>query len=88
MSQLYLSDLFEYLCYRSTAIINISINISYSAGIDFRRQILTSKIDPRAVRVKELIRMCSGCQGVRDVDSMLIQCWPTVCEVGPTLNQH
>ena len=25
---------------------------SYSAGIDFRRQILTSKIDPRAVRVK------------------------------------
>ena len=24
---------------------------SYSAGIDFRRKILTSKVDPRAVRV-------------------------------------
>ena len=29
---------------------------SYSAGIDFRRQILTSKVDPRAVRVKQIIR--------------------------------
>ena len=27
---------------------------SYSAGIDFRRQILTTKVDPRAIRVKLL----------------------------------
>ena len=26
---------------------------SYSAGIDFRRQILTTKVDPRTVRVKK-----------------------------------
>ena len=28
--------------------------LSYSAGIDFRRQTLASKVDPRAVRVKTL----------------------------------
>ena len=27
----------------------------YSAGIDFRRQILTSKVDPRVVRVQLFI---------------------------------
>ena len=27
---------------------------SYSAGIDFERQILTTKVDPRAIRVKLL----------------------------------
>ena len=43
---------------------------SYSAGINFRRQILTSKIDPRAVRVKKvfvvLVFVCepSFCSGV------------------------
>ena len=26
--------------------------INHSAGIDFRRQIMTSKVDPRTVRVK------------------------------------
>ena len=31
-----------------------SIN-SHSAGIDFKRQILTSKVDPRTVRVKMFI---------------------------------
>ena len=36
-----LSDLFEYLFYRSTIIINNYV-YSYSAGIDFRRQNLTS----------------------------------------------
>ena len=36
MSSLAFSDSFEYLCYGSTAI---------------RRQILTTKVDPRAVRV-------------------------------------
>ena len=49
MSSLVLSDSFEYLCDGSTAII---IFYSYSAGIDFRRQILTTKVDPRAIRVK------------------------------------
>ena len=24
----------------------------------------------------------------QDVEPMLIQCWVTVCDVGPTLNQH
>ena len=31
---------------------------SYSAGIDFRRQILTSKVDPRTVRVKAVLPEC------------------------------
>ena len=38
---------------RSTTI--ISIFTPYSAGIDFRRQILTSKVDPRTVRVQTSI---------------------------------
>ena len=49
MSYLDVSDSFEYLCYGSTAIIN-SFTL-YSAGIDFSRQILTTKVYPRAVRV-------------------------------------
>ena len=40
MCLLALSDSFEYLCYGSTAIKNIFY--SYSAGIDFCRQNLTS----------------------------------------------
>ena len=64
MTELALSASFEYSCYGSTLIINIIIFIDYiniiiifySAEIDFRRliyrrQILTSKVDPRAVRV-------------------------------------
>ena len=49
MSYSALSDSFEYLCYGSTAIRNIST--LYSAGVDFRRQHLTTKVYPRAVRV-------------------------------------
>ena len=53
MSQLALSDLFEYLCYGSMATIN-SFTLN-SAGIDlvYRRRILTTKVYPRAVRAKE-----------------------------------
>ena len=50
MSQLAHSDLFEYLCYGSMTI--RIIFYSYSAGIDFRHQNLTTKIDPRTVSVK------------------------------------
>ena len=55
MSWLALPDSFEYLCYRSTASINIFY--SYSAGINFSCQNLTStdvgmtEVDPRTVRV-------------------------------------
>ena len=69
MSYLALSDLFKYPWYGSTAIINYVY--SYSARIDFsrqnlhdvyRRQILTTKVDPRAVRVKDItskaLQMC------------------------------
>ena len=52
MSSLALSDSFEYLYDGSTAIRNIVY--SYSAGIDFRR--LTTKVDPRAVKVNHRIR--------------------------------
>ena len=48
MSLLALSAQFEYLCYGSTAILNIYF---FSAAIDFRRQILTSDVDPRTERV-------------------------------------
>ena len=50
MSWLSLSDLFEYLCSGSTVIINIFTLTVW--GIDFRCQNLTSKVDPRAERVK------------------------------------
>ena len=49
MSQLTLSASSEYLCYVSTATINI---YCYSAGVDIRRQNLTSKVDLRASRVE------------------------------------
>ena len=55
MSQLAFSDLFEYLCYESTAI----INIFYLTESDvYRRQILTTKVDPRAIRVEALGYFC------------------------------
>ena len=49
MSLLAFSNSFEYLCYGSTAITNIFY--SYSVGIDFSRQNLTSTVDPGAVKV-------------------------------------
>ena len=35
----------------SNLTLDFFLNYSYGAGIDFRRQILTSKVDPRAVMV-------------------------------------
>ena len=47
-----LSDLFEWLCYGSTANArHYKYVYSYHAGIDFSRQILMSEVNPRAVRV-------------------------------------
>ena len=31
---------------------------------------------------------CQHSQQTRDVDPMLVQCWPTVCDSGPASNQH
>ena len=47
-----LSYSFEYLCYGSTAIINSFPLTVRGSTLDFRRQILTSNVDPRALRVK------------------------------------
>ena len=49
MPSLALSDSFEYLCYGSTATRNIVILTVWGSTLDVR--ILTSKVDPRAVRV-------------------------------------
>ena len=54
MSQLALSASFEYLCYGTTAIIHIFTLTVRGLTLNFRRQILTSKVDPRAIRVKVL----------------------------------
>ena len=52
MSELALSDSFEYLCYGYTTIISI---FTLTAESDvYGRQILTTKVDPRAVRVQGL----------------------------------
>ena len=45
---------FKYICYGSTAIFN-----SFSARINFSRQILTSKVDPRAERDKGAVTIFS-----------------------------
>ena len=45
------------------------------------RQIVTTKVDPRAVRVKEIPANI-------DIDPMLIYCWPIVCDTDPSLKQH
>ena len=52
MSQLALSDSFEYLCHESTTIRKIFTLTVRGSTLDYRRQILTTKVDPRAVRVK------------------------------------
>ena len=57
MSYSVLSDSFEYLCYGSTAIINIvSLSVHdrlYTSESDvYRCQVLTYKDDPRTVRAK------------------------------------
>ena len=57
MSYSGLSDSFEYLCYGSTAIRNIFTATVGGGGSTsefdvYRRQILTSKVDPRIIKVK------------------------------------
>ena len=47
-----LSDSFEYICYHPWVYGHYKYFHSSSAGIDFSRQILTTKVDPCAVRVK------------------------------------
>ena len=54
MSYSALSDSFEYLCYGSTDIRNIFPLTARGTTLDvkiYRRQILTTKVDPCAVRV-------------------------------------
>ena len=60
MSSSALADSFEYICYGSTANRPINIFTVTARGLTsesdvYRRQILTSKVDPRAVRVKPLL---------------------------------
>ena len=31
---------------------------------------------------------CQHTPSEHDVDPVLVQCWPTVCDAGPALNQH
>ena len=51
-----ISDSFEYLCYGSRPAINIcGDRLSSSESDVYRRHILTTKVDPRAVRVKDNI---------------------------------
>ena len=35
-----------------------------------------------------LWRFLGGTQQTRDIEQMLVQCWPAVYDVGPTFNQH
>ena len=60
MSYSSLSDLFEYLFYGSTAIRYI-FSLTVRGSTFYRRQILMTKVDPRAVRVKEIIPDVIGC---------------------------
>ena len=62
MSYSALFDSFEYLCYGSTAIRNI-----LSESDVYRRQILTTKVDPRAVRVKGLYLSFSKVPDIRHI---------------------
>ena len=52
MSSSALSDSFEYLCYGSAAIRNIFTRTVRGSDV-YRRQILTTKVGPRAVRVNQ-----------------------------------
>ena len=70
MSVLALSDSFEYLCYGSTASINIfTLSVrgsTWTSESDVcRRQILTCKVDPCAVRVN--VTCCQSYVRVRDL---------------------
>ena len=63
----------------STAIIIFN---SFSAGILYRRQNLTSKDGPHSERVEYITPQ------TRNAEPMLFYCWPRVVDDGPTLNQH
>ena len=47
-----LSDSFEYLCYGSTTIRNILYSYNAGSALVYRRQILSTKVNPRDVGVK------------------------------------
>ena len=57
MFELALSDSFVYLCYGSTMIINICTLTVWGFDV-YRREILTTKVDPRAVRVNDDTNYC------------------------------
>ena len=59
MSLLALSALFEYICYESIAIINSFTLPARGLTLDVRSRILTTKVDPRAVKV-QVIRWSPG----------------------------
>ena len=57
MSWLALSDSIEYLCYGFLGMINILVLSEQRSTLEsdvYRGQILMSKIDPRAVKVKQM----------------------------------
>ena len=56
MSQFALSDSFEYVCYGSTIIINMTI--------------LTTKVDPRAVVLKVKLTLIHKCTIINHVDTI------------------
>ena len=79
MSYLALSDSFEYLCYASTVIINIFY--FYCVGIwesdVYRRQILTTKVYPRAVRVNVFLKVHVVASELKDPI-----CHSNECQIG------
>ena len=56
---------------------------SYSAGIDFRRQNLTTKVDPRAERVKLISMVCIKLISALGVEDRQRAVWYGIREVTP-----
>ena len=60
------------------------------ASVDSRDYVLNviyySVLEPRCCPKHNVA--CQHSQQTRDIDPMLVQCWPTICKAGPASNQH
>ena len=59
----------------------------YRTGISSMQVFLCKKYIS-AVRIKQRLNVLQTSQKTQDVDPMLVECWPTIYDAGPTLNQY
>ena len=71
------------MVYGEVSLIKFSIFLSLNYTICYWITMITCTLITHQVRLVSM-----GSQQTRDVQPMLVQCWPTVFDAGPTLFQH